>query len=243
VSDALELSTFSIVARDRETGMLGVAVSTAVPGVGGLCPFAKAGVGAVATQAFVNVYLGIDGIRMLEDGLSAPEALTKLVDGDPGRAVRQLSIVDASGRAASHSGAECTPWFGHLVGDGVAVAGNMLVGEETISEMLLAYTSAADEDLVERLMLALEAGQSAGGDFRGRQSAALKVVRDQEFPLCDLRVDEHVDPVAELRRVLGVAREQLLPFVESLPTRESAAGPTPADVRELLLLPPAERSR
>ena len=223
--------------------MLGVAVSTAVPGVGALCPFAKAGVGAVATQAFVNVYLALDGLRLLEGGLSAQEALDRAVADDPGRAVRQLSIVDAVGRAASYSGEDCTPWFGNLVGDGVAVAGNMLVGEETVTSMLDAYERArtARLDLAERLMLALEAAQAAGEDFRGRQSAALKVVDQEEYPYCDLRVDEHFEPVAELRRVLEVARVQLFPFLHGLPSRRDPYGKTADPVRALLRLPPADR--
>jgi uncharacterized Ntn-hydrolase superfamily protein len=221
--------------------MIGVAVSTAVPGVGALCPFAEAGVGAAATQSFVNVYLGIDALRLLKDGLAADEALARLVAGDPARSVRQLSIVDAGGRAASHSGDECVPWYGHLTAEGVAAAGNMLTGPETVSAMLDAYQDAGDVDLIERLMLALEAAQQAGGDFRGRQSAALKVVHEEEFPYCDLRVDEHPDPVRELRRVLEVARVQLFPFLHSLPTRADPAGTTAGGVRELLRMPPAER--
>lgn len=243
-SSTLNLTTFSIAARDEQTGMLGVAVSTAVPAVGAICPFVRSGVGAIATQSFVNPYLGIDGLALLEEGKSAEEALEELIAGDPGRAVRQLSIVDASGRAASYSGEDCTPWVGHLTGDGVAVAGNMLVGEETITAMLEAYSQAVgreEADLMERLMVALEAAQAAGGDFRGRQSAALKVFHEEEFPYCDLRVDEHFDPVAELRRVLEVSRVQLFPFLHGLPNRRDPLGTTAAPVRELLRRPPAER--
>jgi uncharacterized Ntn-hydrolase superfamily protein len=241
--DGLLLATFSIVARDHATGMFGVGVSTAVPAVGAICPFAKAGVGAIATQAFVNPYLGLDGLRLLEKGLSADKALDRLIADDPGRGARQLSIVDAAGRAASYSGDDCVPWCGNRIGDGVAVAGNMLLGEETITAMLAAYEEARLKglDIVERLMMALEAAQFAGGDFRGRQSAALKVVAEEEYPYCDLRVDEHVDPVAELRRVLEVARVQLFPFLHGLPSRDHPEGTTPEDVRLLLRRPPAER--
>jgi uncharacterized Ntn-hydrolase superfamily protein len=128
-----------------------------------------------------------------------------------------------------------------MTGDGVAAAGNMLTGPEPVSAMLDAYQQAGDVDLIERLMLALEAGQAAGGDFRGRQSAALKVVHEEEFPYCDLRVDEHPDPVRELRRVLDVSRIQLFPFLHGLPTRNEPAGTTADGVRELLRNPPAER--
>lgn len=238
---SLNLTTFSVVARDAATGMFGVAVATAVPAVGAICPFAQASVGAVATQASVNVYLGIDGLRLLEQGLGSEEALARLIEADPARAIRQLSIVDAAGRAASHSGVDCVPWFGHRVGEGVAVAGNMLVGPETVGAMFDAYQSCSG-DFIERLVTTLEAGQGAGGDQRGRQSAALKIVSDQEFPYCDLRVDEHSDPIAELRRVVDVARVQLFPFLHSLPTRQDPARETPNGVRELLGRPTSERN-
>jgi uncharacterized Ntn-hydrolase superfamily protein len=239
----LVLSTFSITAQDERTGMLGVAVSTAVPAVGALCPFAKPGVGAIASQAFVNYAFGAAGLRLLEEGATAPEAVEQLIDDDPGRGLRQLSIVDAQGRAASYTGSECTSWAGHRLGTGVAVAGNMLVGEETVAAMLNAYEQFEGDDFLERLMQALEAGQAAGGDFRGRQSAALKVVHTDEIAYCDLRVDEHPTPVAELRRVLEVARVQLLPFVHALPNKDDPLGTRAAAIREQLRRPPAERSR
>lgn len=235
------LSTFSIAARCPRTGMLGVAVSTAVPGVGALCPFARANVGAIATQSFVNPYLGIDGLKLLAGGPPAREALDRLIADDPGRSVRQVGVVDASGRAAAYSGAECVPWFGHLVGDGYAVQGNMLVGEETLRALAASFASSAHEDLPERLVRALEAGQAAGGDKRGRQSAALLVVHEEEYPYIELRVDEHPDPVFELRRVFEVAKRQLLPFVTGLPTRRQPLGSLPQDVRDALLRAPDER--
>ncbi|HEX5794572.1 MAG TPA: DUF1028 domain-containing protein, partial [Geminicoccaceae bacterium] len=236
-----ELNTFSIAARCARTGMLGVAVSTAVPGVGGICPFVRAGAGAVTTQSWVNPYLGIDGIALLADGLSAQAALHRLIAGDPGRDVRQLGLVDKDGNSAAWSGPDCTPWFGHTTGPNYAVQGNMLVGEPTIRAIAEAFERAAALELPERLLVALEAGQAAGGDKRGRQSAAVKVAWREEYPYLDLRVDEHRHPVAELRRVFEVARQQYLPFVIGMPTRARPEGDLPQEVSAMLLTPPPYR--
>ena len=165
--------TFSIAARCPETGQMGVAVSTALLCVGQLCPFPRAGVGAVATQSFVNPYLGLHGLDYLAEGMDAAAVRDRLVSEDPGHTLRQLSVVDREGKSASYTGSDCVPWCGHLTGDGYAVAGNMLVGEETITAMAGAYEANADQPFTERLVRALEAGQAAGGDTRGRQSAAL----------------------------------------------------------------------
>jgi len=236
-----ELNTFSIAACCAHTGMVGVAVSTAVPAVGAICPFVKAGVGAVSTQSWVNPYLGIDGIRLLEDGMSAKAALDKLIEGDPGRDVRQLGIVDRTGESASWSGKDCTSWFGHVTGSNYAIQGNMLVGEATIQAMARAFEQATSLDLPERLLVVLEAGQAAGGDKRGRQSATIKVMHKEEYPYLDLRVDEHRHPIAELRRVFEVARYQLLPFIEGMPTRERPEGNLPDEIGAMLLTPPLYR--
>src|SRR2546430_2000273 len=230
----LRLSTFSIAARCARTGMFGVAVSTAVPGVGSLCPFAKAGVGAVATQSWVNPYLGIDGLRLLAQGQSAKAALERLVSEDPGRDVRQVGLVDRKGDSAAWSGPECVPWFGHLTGPNFSAQGNMLVREETVRAMAEAFRRTEGMDLPERLVVALEAGQAVGGDKRGKQSAALLVVHKEEYPYCELRVDEHPHPVAELRRVFEVARHQLLPFVQGLPSRWKPLGGIRRAVQDLL---------
>jgi uncharacterized Ntn-hydrolase superfamily protein len=237
----LEVNTFSIAARCARTGMFGVAVSTAVPGVGGICPFVKAGVGAVSTQSWVNPYLGIDGIALLADGASAEAALERLIADDPGRDVRQLGLVDKDGGSAAWSGKDCTPWFGHLTGRDYAVQGNMLVGEPTIRAMAEAFERGNALELPERLLVVLEAGQAAGGDKRGRQSAALKVMWREEYPYVDLRVDEHRHPVAELRRVFEVARQQYLPFIVGMPTRGNPLGNLPDEVGAMLLTPPPYR--
>lgn len=236
----LELCTFSIVARCAKTGMMGVSVSTAMPAVGSNCPHAKAGIGAIATQSWVNPYLGLDGIRLLSEGLPAADTLERLLAGDPGRSRRQIGIVDAQHNSAVHSGQDCTPWFGHRLGPGYAVQGNMLTGPETIEAMEAAFLS-CDGELPERLMRALEAGQAGGGDLRGKQSAALYVVDTEDYPYVDLRVDEHTEPVTELRRVFEVAKCQLLPFIRTFPTRTDPIGRTDPAVMAMVAKSPGER--
>lgn len=226
--------TFSLAARDPHSGMLGVVVCTAVPGVGSLCPFVKAGVGAIATQSFVNPYLGIDGLKLLEQGLHAEEVLEKLLLQDPGKAVRQLGIVDAQGRSAAHTGDDCVTWAGHQTGPNYSAQANMMVDEATVPAMVEAFEAGEGESLPERLIAAIEAGDRTGGDFRGRQSVALKVFSSEGYPYCELRVDEHPNPVAELKRVYQVAQQQLLPFVAALPTRDNPLGVAPSDDDEIV---------
>lgn len=235
------LSTFSISARCARTGMLGVAVSTAVPGVGGICPFVRPGIGAVSTQAWVNPYLGLDAIELLAQGNSAERTVGEVIDADPGRAVRQLGVVDAAGRSFAWTGEECTDWAGQKTGPDVSIQGNMLVGPATLEAMFESFAASADESLPERLVKVLEAGQAAGGDKRGRQSAAMVVFETERYPHIDLRVDEHADPVRELRRVFEVAKLQYLPFVAGMPTRENPLGALGDDVTEMLMRAPADR--
>lgn len=237
----IEFNTFSIAARCPRTGMLGVAVSTAVPAVGGLCSYIREGVGAIATQSWVNPYLGIDGLKLLEEGLSAKQTLARLLADDPGRDDRQIGIVDTEGNAAAHSGKSCVEWAGHILGEGFTVQGNMLVGSETIKAMAEAAKASEAFDLTERLMLALEAGQAAGGDKRGKQSAALKVFNREAYPWLDIRVDEHRNPVAELRRIFEIARHQLLSFTKGMPTRANPLASLPDEVAAMLLTPPPYR--
>ena len=236
------LNTFSIVARCPRTLRLGVAVSTAVPGVGSICPFVQSGVGAVSTQSWVNPYLAIDALALMRQGVAAAAALDTVAASDEGRALRQLGIVDARGEASAYTGADCTPWCGHRVGPGYAVQGNMLANETVLVAMEAAFLDARDEDLAERLVRALEAGQAAGGDKRGKQSAALKIHGQEAYPWLDLRVDEHTSPVAELRRVFGVAWLQLRPFIDAMPTRAGSGAPMPAAVTAMLALSPQNRS-
>lgn len=237
----LHLNTFSIAGRCPRSGMLGVAVSTAVPAVGALCPHVTAGVGAVSTQSWVNPYLAINALRLMEQGIAGPEALDRVLADDDGADLRQIGLVDAMGRSASWSGRDCTSWFGHIVEPDLAIQGNMLVGEATLTAMAEAFQGNAKEDLAERLLLALEAGSAAGGDKRGKQSAALQVHHAESYPWLDLRVDEHPQPVTELRRIAAITRLQLLPFVDGMPKRGKPAGAVPDSVSEMLLAPPPDR--
>jgi uncharacterized Ntn-hydrolase superfamily protein len=205
--------TFSIVARCPQTGELGIAVSTAIPAVGAINPFARAQVGAIATQAVSNPYLGIDGLTLLAQGLTATEVLERLLKADADKEKRQLCIVDTCSGVAAFTGKEVQSWKGHLTGREYVVAGNLLVGGETIEAMADAF-EVTQGPLADRLLLALTAGQAAGGDKRGRVSAALLVVRDEEYPHVDLRVDEHTDPVAELRRIFDIYTD--LPYLDDL---------------------------
>jgi uncharacterized Ntn-hydrolase superfamily protein len=236
--------TFSIVARDPATGDLGVAVASKFLAVGAVVPWARAGVGAIATQALANVRYGPDGLAALEGGGGAEGVLADLIAADDGRADRQAGIVDAHGGAATYTGPGCLTWAGGRTGNGVAVQGNILTGPEVVDAMLAAYerTTAPFPD---RLLAALLAGDRAGGDARGRESAALLVVRDGagyggvDDRWLDLRVDDHPDPVPELQRIMRVWRlyyerpdaADLLPIDESLAAelreRLSAAGWAP----------------
>ncbi len=200
----IELHTFSIAARDPHTGDFGVAVSTARPNVGSLVPFVSRR-GAIATQARVNTDLGRLGLALLEQGVPIPVALRTLLETDPESANRQVHGVDGD-HGYCHTGADCVPWCGHDSGPGFTVAGNMLTGPEVVRAMAEAFVAAGEEkrELSERLLMALEAGQAAGGDKRGKQSAALLVASDEPRTYHNLRVDDHADPVVELRRIYGV---------------------------------------
>ena len=236
------LGTFSLVARCERTGQLGVTVSTADVGAGRLVTWAKAGVGAVATQSWPSLYLAIDALRAMEGGASASDALAGVIADDPGASVRQLGVVDARGGSAAFSGDECTDWYGDIAGPNFAAQGNMLIRGETVSALADSFRSTtAEMELSERLVLALEAAQAAGGDKRGRQCSALLVVDHEEYPLWDLRVDEHAEPVAELRRVYEIAKLDLLPFVQGLPTRSNPLGSLSDEFVEMNMLPPPQR--
>jgi len=196
--------TFSIVARCPRTGMLGVGTSSRALAAGGAVPYCRAGVGAIASQAFTNPYLGIDGLTLLEQGLTAERTLERLIESDRGHDLRQVAIVDHDGHTAAYTGAKCIPWAGQVEGGSYVSLGNILTGEEVVKAMALAFEASVDEELPERLLRALEAGQEAGGDRRGRQSAGIRIVQAEDYPYCDLRVDDHPDPITELRRVFAV---------------------------------------
>jgi len=202
-------STFSIVARDPSTGDLGVAVASKFFGVGAVVPWAQSGTGAIATQSYANSTFGPRGLDLLREGLAPEEAARKLLDADPERDFRQLGIVDAMGRSHSLTGKRCLAWAGARSGENFSAQGNLLVSEATVDAMAQAFAAARGE-LAERLVAALEAGEHAGGDARGRQSAALVVARHNggyggfNDRYVDLRVDNHRRPVAELRRLLDL---------------------------------------
>jgi uncharacterized Ntn-hydrolase superfamily protein len=200
------VATFSIVARDPETGDLGVAVESKFFAVGAVVPWARSGVGAIATQAFANTTFGPRGLMLLEHGHGAPGVLDSLLASDSGAARRQVGIVDASGQSKAHTGIECQLWAGHRTGPGYSVQGNILTGENVVAAMERAFLESRGP-LAGRLITALEAGQAAGGDSRGQQSAAVLVVRAGagyggfNDRYCDLRVDDHARPIEELRRL------------------------------------------
>ena len=216
--------TFSIAAWDRDSGMTGVAVLTKFFAVGSLAPFARAGVGAIATQAFVNPTFGPRGLALLEQGITVEDVLHSLLHSDEGREHRQLHMVDRHGRTAAFTGNETVEWAGHRAFPYFSVAGNMLVGEATLLAMAECYQQSAGAEFSERLMQALEAGQAAGGDKRGRQSAALYVVSSEVYPWLDIRVDDHPDPIIELRRLFEEAKKEYLPFKQFLPSASNPAG-------------------
>jgi uncharacterized Ntn-hydrolase superfamily protein len=227
------IATFSIVGADVARGELGIAVASKFLACGAVVPWASAGAGAVATQSYSNTAYGPDGIRMMHDGLSAEQTLARLLADDSDRALRQVGIVDARGGSAAHTGSSCHGWAGHVTGPGFAAQGNILVGEDTVQAMAAAFRSSTGP-LSDRLVGALARGEAAGGDRRGRQASAVYVVKahggygGKNDVLVDLRVDDHPDPVAELRRLLDL---QHLYFGSGPETEKLAiAGPVLAEL-------------
>jgi uncharacterized Ntn-hydrolase superfamily protein len=202
--------TYSIVARDPATGQLGVAVQSHYFSVGSVVPWLEPGVGAVAMQSYLHLAYGTETLALLRSGKSAPEALAELVGRDPEQDLRQVAIVDASGNVAVHTGTRCIEAAGHTIGDGYSTQANLMLKADVWPAMALAYETASG-DLADRLMAALEAGEAAGGDLRGQQSAALVVVSGERQAqgagrIFDLRVEDHPTPLAELRRLITLAR-------------------------------------
>jgi uncharacterized Ntn-hydrolase superfamily protein len=218
--------TWSIIARDTASGQIGIAVATKFFAVGARVPHIAAGFGGVATQALVNPYYGIDGRRLLREGRSPREIIDILLAADQGRESRQLHVMDAQGRIAAHTGRDCVDWCGHVSGDGFSIAGNMLAGASVLDDTARAYVSNRNLPFPQRLLAAMRAGEAAGGDKRGRQSAALLIHGEEEWSALDLRVDDHPDPLAELLRLEQVSRERWVHFRAFLPTRKNPAGIT-----------------
>jgi uncharacterized Ntn-hydrolase superfamily protein len=218
--------TWSIIARDNATGQIGIAVATRFFAVGARVPHIAPGIGGVATQALVNPYYGIDGVKLLHEGKSPREIIETLIAGDNGRESRQLHIMDVQGRIAAHTGRDCVDWCGHLKGDNFSIAGNMLAGAAVLDETAKAYLANQSLPFARRLIAAMRAGEKAGGDKRGKQSAALLIHENEEWSALDLRVDDHADPLAELERLERVSRERWAHFRKFLPTRQNPSGIT-----------------
>jgi uncharacterized Ntn-hydrolase superfamily protein len=215
--------TWSILARDPTSGTLGAAVATRFFAVGALAIHVEGGVAALATQALINPMYAHHGMARLRAGEAPDATVAALLAADAGRAHRQLHILDAAGRIAAHTGEACVTWCGSVRGADVSVAGNMLAGPAVVARTLEAF-STAQGPLAERLLTALEAGEVAGGDKRGKQSAALKIASRDPYPDLDIRADDHPDPIAELRRLYAVSRERFAVFRRFLAGTDSPCG-------------------
>jgi uncharacterized Ntn-hydrolase superfamily protein len=218
--------TWSIIARERESGKFGIAVATRFFAVGALVPYIAPGAGAVATQALVNPFFGVNGLKLLRAGHGASVTVSTLVAADAGRDHRQLHVMDRHGGCAAHTGKSCVHWCGHKSGEDFSVAGNMLAGPQVVDRTASAYAAAHALPFARRLIAALRAGEAAGGDKRGKQSAALLIHGDEDWPDLDLRVDDHPDPLAELERLEEVSREFFVHFARFLPSTRDPVGIT-----------------
>ena len=215
--------TYSIVARDPDTGQVGIAVASRFFACGSLVPHVCASA-AFASQAFVNPLWGTEGLPRLAGNEAPNIILADLVARDAGQTTRQAHMIGPDGQIAQHTGAKCVPWCGHAKAENVSVAGNMLTGPEVVTDTLNTWLDAVDFPLAERFLAAMEAGERAGGDKRGKQAAGLMIYAGQPYPALDLRVDDHDDPLAELRRLMAVAEERYLLFSEAMGTLENFSG-------------------
>ena len=215
--------TWSILARDGD-GRFGVAIASRAFAVGALCVHTRRGVGALATQALTNPLYGPAGIAMLADGRAPHEVVDMLTAADAGRTQRQLHMIAARGAGAGHTGENCIGWCGHQLFADFSVAGNMLAGLQVLRASADAFVASAGHSLAERLIAAMTAGEAAGGDKRGKQSAALRIHADEDYPQLDLRVDDHAEPMVELRRLYEVSLQRYQPFVACLAGRHNPTG-------------------
>ena len=215
--------TYSIVARNPNTGEFGIAVASRFFACGSLVPHVGADA-AFASQAFVNPLWGVEGLPRLSTGEAPESLLAELIARDAGQASRQAHMISPKGEIAQHTGADCVPWAGSAKAENVSVAGNMLTGPEVVEETLAAFVASADLPFAERLLCAMDAGERAGGDKRGKQAASLLIHAGQPYPSIDFRVDDHNDPLAELRRLLAVAEERYMVFRAAFPTTENFSG-------------------
>ncbi len=217
--------TWSIIARDA-SGAFGVAIASRFFAVGALCPHARSGVGAVATQALVNPLYAAPALDRLAQGVAPAQIIEQLTASDEGRDQRQLHLIAADGRSAAYTGAACVEWCGHVSGDGFSVAGNMLAGPQVIRETAAAYLANFELPFAERLVAALAAGDAAGGDKRGKQAAALLVYTTEDYAALDIRIDDHPEPIQELQRLYEKSLERFQPFTACLPSRGRPFGIT-----------------
>lgn len=213
--------TWSIIARDSATNRVGIAVATCAFAVGARVPHIRTGVGAIATQAFTNPYFGTRGLALLGAGASAKAAINMLLSADEGRDHRQVHMMDRQGQHAAATGSACIPWCGHLVRETFSIAGNMLAGSDVIDATAATYDAKADLPFARRLLAAMHAGEAAGGDKRGRQSAALLIHDDDDFAMLDLRVDDHKTPLDELTRLEEISRQRYIHYRRFSPMRDS----------------------
>jgi uncharacterized Ntn-hydrolase superfamily protein len=216
--------TWSIVARDPLTGHIGIAVTTCAFAVGCRVPFITSGVGAIASQAFVNPYYGLRGLELLRAGASAEDVIRIVSATDDGQSDRQVHVMDSQGRFAAHTGSTCVAWAGHIIRDHFSVAGNMLAGAQVIEETARVFAQEGKLPFARRFIAALRAGQAAGGDSRGKQSAAILIHDEEEYARIDLRVDDHAEPLDELARLEEVSRQRYIHYRTCMPRAGSPSG-------------------
>ena len=216
--------TWSIIAHEATTGMVGLAVSTCAFAVGARVPSIETGIGVVASQSFVNPFYGPQALALLKQGASAQEAVDAITTADEGRSQRQVHIMDNHFRFAAYTGDGCVDWCGHLIRDTFSVAGNMLAGPQVIEQTADFYAAHPELPFAQRLLLALKAGEDAGGDKRGKQSAALLIHDQEDYAYLDIRVDDHADPLAELIRVEEKSRGRYMHYRKFMPSKASPFG-------------------
>jgi uncharacterized Ntn-hydrolase superfamily protein len=217
--------TWSILARDA-AGRFGVAIASRFLAVGALCVHTRRGVGALSTQALMNPLYGPQGLTWLAEGVAPHEVVRRLTAPDTGRSHRQVHLLGAHGAPAAHTGADCIDACGQRAGSDFSVAGNMLAGAGVLDATAQAFIASAGQPLALRLLTAMAAGETAGGDKRGKQSAALRIHADEDYPALDLRVDDHAEPIAELQRLHAKSLERFQPFLACLPGRHDPVGLT-----------------
>jgi len=217
--------TWSLLARESN-GTLGVAIASRFFAVGSLCVHTQRGVGAVSTQALMNPLLGPLGIKLMQSGMATQQLMQDLLKTDAGSEQRQVHLLPLHGEAVAHTGKACIDWCGHVSGQDFSIAGNMLAGPQVLAETARVFQATEGMPLAERLILAMQAGEDAGGDKRGKQSAALRIHADEDYLQLDLRVDDHEDPLFELKRLYDKSLERFQPFLSCLPGRHNPVGLT-----------------